>query len=51
MTKALPVIRGINKKGFSGMRRMVASLNFSCTLIANRPQALTGNPAKRLALI
>jgi hypothetical protein len=37
----------IANKGFSGMRRFVARFNFSCTLIGNRPQSLTGHIAKR----
>ena len=37
----------IANKGFSGMRRFVARLNFSCTLIGNRPQTLTGHIVKR----
>jgi hypothetical protein len=28
-------------KGFSGLRRFVARLNFSCNLTENRPQSLT----------
>jgi len=28
-------------KGFSGLRRFVARLNFSCNLTGNRPQSLT----------
>ena len=39
----------IANKGFSGMRRVVARLNFSCTLIGNRPQSLTGHIVKRYA--
>lgn len=37
----------IANKGFSGMRRFVARFNFSCTLIGNRPQSLTGHIVKR----
>ena len=33
----------IANKGFSGIRRFVARFNFSCTLIGNRPQSLTGH--------
>ena len=29
------------------MRRFVARFNFSCTLIGNRPQSLTGHIVKR----
>jgi hypothetical protein len=32
----------IANKGFSGMRKVVTSFNFSCTLIGNRPQSLNG---------
>ena len=39
--------RGIANKGFSGMRKVVARFNFSCNLIGNRPQTLTGHTAKR----
>jgi len=42
-----PLTRGIANKGFSGMRRVVARFNFSCILIGNRPQSLTGHTAKR----
>jgi len=38
---------GIANKGFSGMRRVVARFNFSCILIGNRPQSLTGHTADR----
>jgi hypothetical protein len=31
------------------MRRFVARFNYSCTLIGNRPQSLTGHAADRLA--
>ena len=37
--------RGIANKGFSGMRRVSVRFNFSCTLIGNRPQSLTGHTA------
>jgi hypothetical protein len=37
----------IANKGFSGMRRFVARLKVSCTLIGNRPQSLTGHIVKR----
>src|SRR5690554_1847067 len=33
----------IANKGFSGMRRFVARFNFSCNLIGNHPQSLTGH--------
>ena len=35
--------RGIANKGLSGMWRVVVRLNFSCILIGNRPQSLTGH--------
>jgi hypothetical protein len=37
----------IANKGFRGMRRFVARFNFSCTLIGDRPQSLTGHIVKR----
>jgi tetratricopeptide (TPR) repeat protein len=37
----------IANKGFSGMRRVVARFNFSCNLIGNRPQSLTGHIVNR----
>ena len=37
----------IANKGFSGMRGFVARFNFSCTLIENHPQSLTGHIVKR----
>jgi hypothetical protein len=37
----------IANKGFSGIRRFVARLNFSCTLTGNRPQSLTGHIVNR----
>ncbi len=37
----------IANKGFSGMRRFVARVNFSCILIGNRPQSLTGHIVNR----
>jgi hypothetical protein len=37
--------RGIANKGFRGMRRFLARFNFSCNLIGNRPQSLTGHTA------
>ena len=43
--KKLPPTRGIANKGFSGIRKVVARSNFSCTLIGNRPQSLTGHTA------
>ena len=43
--KAQPITRGIANKGFSGMRRVVARFNFSCNLIGNHPQSLTGHTA------
>ena len=39
--------RGIANKGLSGMWRVVVRLNFSCILIGNRPQSLTGHTAIR----
>ena len=44
-----PLTSGIANKGFSGMRRVVARFNFSCNLIGNRPQSLTGHTADRCA--
>ncbi len=41
-------IRGNTNKGFSGIRRFVARFSFSCTLIGNHPQSLTGQTAKPL---
>jgi hypothetical protein len=32
-------------RGFSGIRKVVARSNFSCTLIGNRPQSLNGHTA------
>jgi len=37
----------IANKGFRGIRRYVARLKFSCILIGNRPQSLTGHIVKR----
>jgi hypothetical protein len=37
----------IANKGFSDMRRFAARFNFSCTLIGNHPQSLTGHTANR----
>lgn len=37
----------IANKGFSGMRRFVGRFSFSCTLIGNHPQSLTGHIVKR----
>lgn len=42
-----PPTHNIANKGFSGMRRFVARFIFSCTLIGNRPQSLTGHIVKR----
>ena len=39
--------RGIANKGFSSMRRFVTRFNFSCNLIGNHPQSLTGHTANR----
>jgi hypothetical protein len=39
--------RGIANKGLSGMWRVVVRFNFSCILIGNRPQSLTGHTAIR----
>lgn len=39
----------IANMGFSGKRRFVARLNFSCTLIGNHPQSHTGHIVKRCA--
>lgn len=43
MNKIRLLTHNIANKGFSGMRRFVARFNFSCTLIGNRPQTLTGH--------
>lgn len=43
--KAERTTRGITNKGFSGLRKVVARFNFSCTLTGNRPQSLIGNTA------
>jgi hypothetical protein len=43
------VTHNIAKKGFLGMRRDLARFNFSCNLIGNRPQSLSGHIVKRLA--
>ena len=40
-------IYDVPNKGFSGMRRVVARFNFSCTLIGKRTQSLTGHTAAR----
>jgi hypothetical protein len=37
----------IANKGFSGMRKVAARFNFSCIMIGNRPQSLTGHFVKR----
>ena len=37
----------IANKGFSGMRKFVSRFNFSCTVIGNRPQSLTGHIVNR----
>lgn len=37
----------IANKCFSGMRRFVARVKVSCTLIGNHPQSLTGHIVKR----
>ena len=37
----------IANKGFSGMRRFLARFNFSCNMIGNRPQSLSGNIVNR----
>ena len=47
LNNAQHTTRGIANKGFSGMRRVVARFNFSCNLIGNRPQSLTGHIVKR----
>ena len=39
--------RGIANKGLSGMWRVVVRFNFSCILIGNRPQSLTGHTSIR----
>lgn len=40
----------IANMGFSGIQRGVARFNFSCNLIGNSPQSLTGHIAKRCVL-
>ena len=40
-----PIRSDIANKGFSGMRKFVARLNFSCTLIGNPSRSLTGHTA------
>ena len=45
--KPEPLTHNIANKGSGGMRRFVARFNFSCTLIGNRPQSLTGHIVKR----
>ena len=45
----IPPTHNIANKGFSSMRRFVARFNFSCILIRNRPQSLTGHIVKRYA--
>ncbi len=47
MKKGQPTTHNIANKGFIGMRRFVARFNFSCTLIGNHPQSLTGHIVKR----
>ena len=44
-----PLTSGIAKKGFSGMRRFVARINFSSNLTGNRPQSHTGHTVIRCA--
>ena len=50
MNKALLPTHIIANKGFRGMRRFVARFSFSCNLIGNRPQSLTGHIVKRYIL-
>ena len=47
MNDCQPLTHNIANKGFSSMRRVVARFNFSCTLIGNRPQSLTGHIVSR----
>jgi len=47
MNKGQCTTHNIAKKGFRGMRRVVARFNFSCNLIGNRPQSLSGHIVKR----
>jgi len=42
-----PITSGIANKGFRGMQRVLARFNFSCNLIVNCPQSLTGHTANR----
>lgn len=42
-----PITRAIANEGFCGMRMFVARFNFSCNLIGNRPQSLTGHNRQR----
>jgi len=43
----IPPTHNIAKKGFCGMRRVVTRFNFSCNLIGNRPQSLSGHIVNR----
>ena len=45
--KAQRTTHNIANKGFRGLRRFIARFNFSCTLIGNRPQSLTGHIVNR----
>ncbi len=40
----------IANKGFSGMRKFLARYNFSCNLIGNHLQSLTGHIVNRVCL-
>lgn len=48
--KAQRTTHNLVNNGFNSMRRFVALFNFSCTLIGNRPQTLTGHIVKRSIL-
>jgi hypothetical protein len=45
--KCQPLISGKKIAGTLGRSSVIARFNFSCTLIGNRPQSLTGHIVKR----
>lgn len=47
MNKAKQPSYNLANKGFSGMRKLVARINFLCILKRNRLQSLTGHIVKR----
>jgi len=49
MNNSQRTTHNIANKGFSSMRKFLARFNFSCTLIGNRPQSLTGHIVNRYA--